>query len=355
VVNSLRRQIVSGKLAPGTRMPTHKELARRFDALSPTICAAMRVLGEDGFIETRPRMGTFVVAHPPHLSQFAFAYPFNPDQMPSQFFRAIHDEADRWQNPERRVLSFYDVGTHWEEGADYDRLLRMAQSHRLAGLIFAASPFALHYAKSPLVTMPGLPRVVISAGPDPDGAPAIYPDLDAFLPKAFQHLASRGCKRVAVVRLPGYDNFSRELARIPALAGEHGLTLRPHWLQAAIPSAGPWIRQLGHLLMQGGPGDRPDALVIADDNLVPELTAGLAESGVRDLEVVAHTNFPHPTPSAVPVTRLGYDVAKLVTICMERIDQQRRGETPPALTLLPAVWEGEVGGKGTKEEPEFEA
>jgi hypothetical protein len=40
---------------------------------------------------------------------------------------------------------------------------------------------------------------------------------------------------------------------------------------------------------------------------------------------------------------------------MERIDQQRRGETPPALTLLPAVWEGEVGGKGTKEEPEFEA
>ncbi|MFZ4398304.1 MAG: substrate-binding domain-containing protein, partial [Kiritimatiellia bacterium] len=131
----------------------------------------------------------------------------------------------------------------------------------------------------------------------------------------------------------------------PALAGEHGLTLRPQWIQAALPSAGPWIRQLGHLLVQGAPGERPDALVITDDNLVPELTAGLAESGVADLAVVAHTNFSYPTPSAVPVTRLGYDVATLVTTCMEFIGQQRRGEKPPALTLLPALWEGEVSAQ----------
>jgi DNA-binding LacI/PurR family transcriptional regulator len=95
--------------------------------------------------------------------------------------------------------------------------------------------------------------------------------------------------------------------------------------------------------MHGRPGERPDGLVITDDNLVPELTAGLAESGVADLAVVAHTNFPYPTPSAVPVTRLGYDVAKLVTMSMEYVEQQRRGETPPARTLVPAVWEGEVG------------
>ncbi len=65
------------------------------------------------------------------------------------------------------------------------------------------------------------------------------------------------------------------------------------------PSAGCYNRQLGRLLVQGAPGERPDGLVITDDNLVPDLTAGLAESGVKDV-VVAHTNFPHPTPSAVP-------------------------------------------------------
>jgi DNA-binding LacI/PurR family transcriptional regulator len=346
LVRILRDQIVSGKIAPGERLPTHKELARRFDAESQTICDVMRVLGEDGFIETRRRLGSFVALHPPHLAQFAFAYPFNPDVMPSQFFRAIHDEAERWQNPERRVLSFYDIGEHWEEGGDYDRLLRMAQSHRLAGLIFAANPFALHYAKSPLVNMPGLPRASIQASPSDHGFSAVYPDTDAFLPKAFERLALRGCKRVAVVQIPAAGlSPVAELVRIPPLAAEYGLAVEPQWIQAVSPGAGPWLCQLGRLLMHGRPGERPDGLVIADDNLVPELTAGLAACGVRDLSVVAHTNFPYPTPSAIPVMRLGYDVAKLVELCMERIDQQRRGEKPPGMTLLPAVWEEEFSGQ----------
>ena len=350
VVNHLRGLIVSGKLAPGARMPTHKELARRFDAESPTICAAMRVLCEDGFIETRKRKGSYVAPHPPHLAQFAFAYPFNPDRMPSQFYRAIHDEAERWQNPERRVVSFYDV----EEplmGGNYERLLRDAQAHRLAGLVFAANPFTLHFAKSPLVTMPGLPRVVIESHPNVDGFPAVYPDLAAFLPKAFEHLASRGCKRVAVVQMPGVDSPGDVLVLVSSLATEYGLRVEPEWIQAVSPSAGSWLRPLGRLLMRGKPGEWPDGMVITDDYLVPELTAGLVETGVRDLAVVVHANFPYPTPSAVPVTRLGYDIAKLVTSCMEFIDQQRRGEKPPALTLLPALWEEEVRGQGGKGKP----
>jgi DNA-binding LacI/PurR family transcriptional regulator len=290
-----------------------------------------------------------VAPYPPHLSQFAFAYPFHPDIMPSQFYRAIHDEAERWQNPERCVLSFYDIGTHWEEGGDYERLLGMAQSHRLAGLIFAANPFALHNAKSPLVAMPGLLRVVIESSLNVDGYPAVYPDTEGFLPKAFDHLASRGCKRVAVVQIPSVGSGPvAALTRIPALATKYGLAVEPAWIQAIPPSAGRWIGQLGRLLMRGKQGQRPDGVVIADDNLVPELTAGLAACGDCGLAVVAHTNFPHPTPSALPVTRLGYDVAELVATCVERIDQQRRGEKPPALTLLPALWEGEIdaGRKG---------
>jgi hypothetical protein len=342
MVRDLRSLIVSGKLAPGVQMPTHKELARRFDAETQTICDVMRVLSEDGFIEIRKRKGSFVAPNPPHLAQFAFAYPFNPDLIPSQFYRAIHDEAEHWQNPERRVLSFYDIAEPLM-GGNYERLLRDAEAHRLAGLIFAANPFALHYAKSPLVRMPGLPRVVIQAGRNLDGFPAVYPDLPAFLPKAFEHLAARGCKRVAVVQMSSTGALDDALAHVVPLAGSVGLRMEPEWLQACSPSAGPWLRQLGRLLMRGKFGERPDALVITDDNLAPELTAGLAACGVRELAVVAHTNFPYPTPSAVPVTRLGYDVAKLVETCMDRIDQQRRGETPPALTLLPALWEDEVG------------
>ena len=342
VMRHLRRMIVSGEVAPGGRLPTHKELERRFDAETPTIKAAVHMLREEGFVKTRHRRGTFVAAHPPHLSQFALAFPFNPDRMPSQFYRAIRAEADRWQSPERRVLSFYDIEEHTDV-EDYQRLMRYVQSSRLAGLIFAANPHVLRQMGSPLTGAPGLSRVMIEEGIDEGGFPTVYPDLPSFMPRAFDHLAVRGCKRVAVVSLPTTD-LSRELVRLPPLAAERGLALAPERILAAVPFGGvrgPWVQQLARLLMLGAPGERPDGLVIADDNLVPELTIGLAVSGVRDLVVVAHTNFPYPTPSAVPVTRLGYDVRTLVAVCMERIEQQRRGETPPAETRVPVMCDQE--------------
>jgi DNA-binding LacI/PurR family transcriptional regulator len=144
-------------------------------------------------------------------------------------------------------------------------------------------------------------------------------------------------------RPDGSAALEAELAGIAGLAAACGFTVEPQWIQRATPSAGCYNRQLGRLLVQGAPGERPDGLVITDDNLVPDLTAGLAESGVKDVVVVAHTNFPHPTPSAVPVSRLGYDIRKLVALCMERIDQQRNGQTAAAVTVLPAMWEEEIG------------
>ena len=43
-----------------------------------------------------------------------------------------------------------------------------------------------------------------------------------------------------------------------------------------------------------------------DDNLVPDATAVVASVGLRvpdDLLVIVHTNFPYPTPAAVPACR----------------------------------------------------
>ena len=51
-----------------------------------------------------------------------------------------------------------------------------------------------------------------------------------------------------------------------------------------------------------------------DDNLVPDATAGLVAADVRvpyDIEVVAHANLPHSTPSAVPARRIGFNVRQL--------------------------------------------
>ena len=58
--------------------------------------------------------------------------------------------------------------------------------------------------------------------------------------------------------------------------------------------------------------------------------------------MIAHANFPHPTHSFFPARRIGFDIHALVKTCVERIDQQRRGETPPAMTLIAPQFENEV-------------
>jgi DNA-binding LacI/PurR family transcriptional regulator len=66
----------------------------------------------------------------------------------------------------------------------------------------------------------------------------------------------------------------------------------------------------------------------------------LLAAGVRvpeDVNVVAITNFPNLVPCAVPVTRIGFDIPALLDLLVERLEQVRRGETPPENTLVPAV------------------
>ena len=100
-------------------------------------------------------------------------------------------------------------------------------------------------------------------------------------------------------------------------------------------------RNAMHLLMHADQKERPDGLIITDDNLVEAATAGLLDAGVsvpQDLTVVAHCNFPWPTPSHVPARRLGYDVRQILSACLSDIDRQRNGGKPKSISI-PAVWE----------------
>ncbi len=345
VVNHMRNLIVRGKLAPGDRLPTYHELQRKFGVDADTIRDAMELLQRANFIETKPRQGMFVTANPPHLAHFALAFPYPIIDGVSRFYEALRDEAGKLQAPERRVSAFYDIGSHADVD-DYQRLWGFAQAQRLAGVIFAGDPYPLELIGSPLVKAPGLIRTAIML-PGPGisvSYPTVYPDLAAFLPKAFDYLAQQGARRVAVVMLAGGDQ--PDIQTIQNLASARGLLLRPHWLQACSPGSPAWIRQTAALLLHDWQTERPDSVVITDDNLVPGITEGIRDSGVPvaacdswcqndHLKVVAQANFPYPTRCAVPAKRLGYNIPRLINVCLKQIELQRRGEPVPAHTAIP--------------------
>ena len=352
MVQHLRRLIVTGELAPGDQLPTYLEIQAQFGAEADTVRDAMAVLREAGFIETRHRCGTFVTPHPPHLTHFALAFPFESFDHRSRFYEALRDEAAKLRTEDRRVSAFYGVESHVDVD-DYQRLLGFVRAHRLAGLVFASNPFWLEKHDSPLIREPGVFRVAIMMPENPVSYPTVYPDITAFLPKAFDYLASRGRKRVAVVKLG--DSRHANLDTVQSLAAERGLNLQPRWLQATVAGASDWSSQLALLLLHGKETERPDAVVITDDNLVEGFTAGIRDAGVRvvadsepfrkgGLEVVAQANFPYPTRSHVPAKRLGYDITRLMATCLDLIGKQRRREDVPSHTAIPAEWE-EARGK----------
>ena len=248
------------------------------------------------------------------------------------------------------VISIYTGINAQDPGSDYELLLHDVEARRLAGIIFASPPFLVE--DTPIVTARGIARVSFAADSS-YGHPAITMDTKSFLDQAVDHLASRGCKRVAVITVPGIQD--KEMAHLREAAAGRGIDIQPRWVQVADQSAAEWAANLALMIFHGRPKDRPEGLIITDDNLVEHACRGIAQAGLQiseDVEVVAHCNFPLPVPSAMPVARLGYDLRDLLSISIEYLKKQRDGKRVKRLTRMPAKFEWEIAPLAEAAEPE---
>ena len=60
LAESLRRQIATGELLPGTRLPSERDLAERASVSRTTVVAAYNLLRGDALVQTRRGLGTWV-------------------------------------------------------------------------------------------------------------------------------------------------------------------------------------------------------------------------------------------------------------------------------------------------------
>ncbi|OBA62277.1 GntR family transcriptional regulator [Mycobacterium sp. 1100029.7] len=93
IVDQLTAQIRDGRLAPGTRLPTHRELARRHGIALATATRVYAQLGKAGLVAGEPGRGTFVrdqggyggldgrrIAPASRVADLSFNQPVAPDQ-----------------------------------------------------------------------------------------------------------------------------------------------------------------------------------------------------------------------------------------------------------------------------------
>lgn len=341
IAADLRRQIVTGKLSPGDQLPTRPSLEKIYSVSQPTIQQAINQLTDEGFVFARGGHGTFVADHPPHLSRYVVVMPGGASQgdYESRFLTAFANEAhalDGQQPGSVVVCRNAGVGTR-----ELEDLLSDLEHDRVAGLIFPQGIVPLK--GNPLLDMEGVPKVGVMQG-GTEQIMAVFPDLDDWYVRAFDCLAEKGRRRVALLTT-WMEHDEPLMTRLKSMAAERGIETRPYWVQQVAASDSPWAVNAVHLLFNAEQSIRPDAFVITDDNIVEHSLAGLVQAGVRvpdDVEVVAHCNFPWQPTAVLPIHRLGFDVRKMLLTCIGLINAAREGRDVDPKVLIPAQFESEL-------------
>lgn len=342
ILKDIRQKILTGRIKVGSRLPTHRELERAFKAGRKTIETVMKRLSDDGFIVARGRAGTFVSDTPPHVSSYGLVFPMPPGESGwTHFHTTLQNEAAH-SNGESpfHITCYYGGAATGTQG--YATLLRGLESHCLAGLIFA--PTGEKFLNTPLAGGGKLPSIQIGgSGPCPR---VVNLDLSSLVDQAVAHLKGQGRANIAFVCLEGSYLWMEKIIR-PVMQ-THGLEYRRRWIQSVSRSYDGWLENVFEQLFYSGQDRRPDALVLLDDHLVPAASKALLNLGLsipRDIEVVAHANFPSPTESPLPFFRVGFDISALLGLCLSRLGQYREHPVEKDLIKFQATVESDRGVK----------
>jgi DNA-binding LacI/PurR family transcriptional regulator len=152
---------------------------------------------------------------------------------------------------------------------------------------------------------------------------------------AFDSLIERACARLMEKgqRLAIMSPHEPNLKRAESLLLERGFPESKLWpLHVAVVGC----ERVTELLFDRA--DRPDAVLVTDDNLIEPLLRGLKRANVdpkRDVYVLGHCNFPRPIGLGQGVEHIGFDVREIFAAAKTVIDAQRAGEAVPTVTVHP--------------------
>ncbi|MHC4884429.1 MAG: substrate-binding domain-containing protein [Planctomycetota bacterium] len=301
VIGWIEGQIDSGELAPGMRIPSTDALAAELGVGRKVIQQALAALSERGMLERAPGRGTFV-ARSLNTGQIAVYFPTNLLTGESFGFYRLICSACLHAAHERGITPLLFFPTSRE---DEERCLREMQELSTSGRLQAI----LNFGESDFSEL-RIPCIRATSALGGQGRPSGSP-RESLLFRGLTYLFSRGYEHIGVMtHSPGSSKRETEtvMETVAAAMADHAVEARVTHYPAHITDSERNGRLVMGTILSGD--DRPEAMLILDDNLAREAIFTMLEQGVKipkDMAVMTHSNRGSPILSPVPLTVLELD------------------------------------------------
>lgn len=338
----LREQVLSGALAPDTRLPTTAELARQWQVPIATLQAAFAPLVKEGLLARKPGVGTVVRSAAAGLVRVGIylpggALPAGGDRFSERL--AARLEA-RVAVDGLQTMRLTDNRPGEARDTPPDDLLAAVRERRIDALIACECDPAI---ASWLTRLP-LPVAISGSGAQPT---AVWYDLTDFARQGVARLAERGCRRIGLITLarPGQrataDGRACDLhGALAAEAARLGLAADPSWQRWPAPGvfideceAERWgFERVQELWAQA---ERPDGLLVYTDRVARGVVMGLLALGpdASPPRLVLHRNAEIGLFSPLPADYLDSSVEDTAERLLAMIAAQHRAQPLPARDL----------------------
>lgn len=332
IVKDIRQQIVNGILRPGDKLPTYDTYGKKYQVSKMTMQMAFTQLKTDGFVKSVARQGLFVSKKPPHANRFALLLPVHEEH--NRFWRILIDEAMRYTE---RIGYELEIFHEVNKPSEHSRLLSEISHRRFAGLILVCDPRDFNI--DDIMVDGSIPKACFHYV-SYESTLCFSFDSPELIRKSLDYFAAANRKKIAYITCYGFsDSYEAFLSGIK----ERGMESCEAW---QFPLENPDVADnLIQLLMSLPKDRRPDALLLADDNVEEAAHRGLIKSGIKipdDLEVICYCNWNCNHKKLFPLHYVGFNIEAAIAESINFFTRFENNPVPSENCMLPALFEDEL-------------
>ena len=345
ITDYFREEILAGRIAPGTQLPSTQQLASELETGVATVQRALTILTREGLITRLPRLGSVVTEQKKELRTVAVYSFFNPQFPPGPFLRLLTGYLElelKARGMNCRI--YYDN----QRPYSLKPFLRLYARREFDAAIFLDLKSELYPALESL-TVPHASFGTIDA----EVSRSCYP-LSDLAELAVAEIARTGRRRVGVISSvipgggePGPRRIRRGFYRILEEGlRQRGLELHPgHYVCGNEQEPGADVEEFARFAYRAfkrmwAQPNRPEVLFLYSDDCFSGLLAALYELGVRvpeELELVVHHNREHRMICPVACTYLENSIRDYAGGIIDVLIGRYRGVPPGGVLRYRAV------------------